>query len=139
MQIWDMPRALHHVKFVDGGSPLSDDPDYDPKDPKANEAVPVLFFDEANIISSIHRDDLGKKTDRRHYPVIDIDVPAMLVPSTTEGHSHLYINMEVPEESYFKLLEVLVECGIVEPGYSGASKKRGFGSVRIPGHKKEKT
>jgi hypothetical protein len=40
---------------------------------------------DAQVVSSEIYD-----TDR-HAPVLDIDVPAYLVPSSTPGHSHLYI------------------------------------------------
>ena len=35
-----------------------------------------------------------------HMPVLDFDVEAHLVPSSTPGHSHLYINHAVPWEKY---------------------------------------
>jgi hypothetical protein len=72
----------------------------------------------------------------RHLPVIDLDVESFLVPSSTPGHSHLYINKSVSREGLFEILDVLAKHGIVEPGYASASKRRGFSAVRHPRVKK---
>ncbi len=71
-----------------------------------------------------------------HYPVIDLDIPVNLLPSSKLGHSHLYINHPVTQEQLFKILDVLAECGIVEAGYVAASKARGYSAVRLPWVKK---
>ena len=67
-----------------------------------------------------------------HTPVLDIDVPAALVPSSTPGKHHLYLDVPMTWETYVKLLDVMAEAGILEPGYVGASKARGFTAVRLP-------
>jgi hypothetical protein len=72
-----------------------------------------------------------------HFPVIDLDVPVNLVPATTLGHTHLYINHPVSPEGLMEILEVLSKHGIVEEGYYQASKKRGFSAVRLPWVKKD--
>lgn len=72
-----------------------------------------------------------------HKPVLDIDLPVKVVPSTTKGHFHLYIDKEMSWKKYLKLLDVLVEVGIIEDGYAGASEQRGFTAVRLPWVKKE--
>lgn len=91
--------------------------------------VPTETLETANLISS----ELGYGF---HAPVIDLDVPHKLVPSTTEGHSHLYIDVPMGWEQYSKLLRVLAECGIIEQGYCDASLARHASYVRKPGHKK---
>jgi hypothetical protein len=68
-----------------------------------------------------------------HAPVIDIDHPCTVVPSAKPGHYHLFIDKEMTRVQYFKLLDVMVEVGIVEDGYVAAAKKNGFTGVRIPG------
>lgn len=73
-----------------------------------------------------------------HAPVIDLDLPCMLVPSTTPGHYHLYIDQIIPQEKFWKLLDALVEADLVEPGYASASKARGYSAVRAPHVKKNK-
>lgn len=76
---------------------------------------------------------------RKHMPVIDIDVKAFLIPSTTLGHSHLYIDHEVEWEDYIAMLKAMAKCGIVEPGYVSASEARGYTAVRLPWIKKQTT
>lgn len=67
-----------------------------------------------------------------HYPVLDLDLPVYVVPSSTPGHSHVYIDALLPWAKYCKLLDVLAECGLVEEGYVAASKARGHTALRLP-------
>lgn len=67
-----------------------------------------------------------------HRPVIDIDHRVTVVESSTAGHSHLYIDLMLPWADLVKLLEVMAEIGLVEPGYVSASKARGYTAVRLP-------
>lgn len=67
-----------------------------------------------------------------HRPVIDIDHVVKVVESSTSGHSHLFVDVVMPWEDVVKLLEVLAEIGLVEPGYVNASKARGYTAVRLP-------
>lgn len=73
-----------------------------------------------------------------HMPVLDIDWPVKYIPSTTQGHGHLMIGRPLKKDAYFKLLDALVEAGIVEKGFAESSKKRGYTSVRPPWVKKPK-
>ena len=68
-----------------------------------------------------------------HAPALDIDVPAYLVPSSTPGHSHLYIDVPMTWEQYVRLMEVLASVGVVETGYVNASVLRGASMLRRPG------
>lgn len=86
-------------------------------------------LDEATVMTSIVERKLGKGI---HKPVIDVDFPVVAVPSSTPGHSHLIIDKELTWEQYEKLLTVMVEVGLVEPGYLGASRERGHTAVRLP-------
>ena len=87
---------------------------------------------DATAISSDIPDKPG-----RHYPVIDIDVPVVLVPSSTPGHSHLYINHEMSWDDFKTLLFALTEAGVVEMGYTNATIDRGRADVRLPWVQKE--
>jgi hypothetical protein len=71
-----------------------------------------------------------------HKLVIDLDLPAQLIPSSTPGHFHLYVDHEIDESAYFALLAALEAAGLIEPGYLGASEARGFSAVRLPWVKK---
>lgn len=75
--------------------------------------------------------------DGWHTVMLDIDQPVRLVPSTTPGHWHLYIDVAMPWWRYRYLLKALKIAGIIEDGYYRASVKRGFTSLRLPWVKKE--
>lgn len=116
-----------------------------PEPQSAVDCILVDSLDQANVVSSRQRkssftyNEAAKKgedifTDRGqlHTPVLDIDIPATLIPSSTPGKNHLYLNTPMTWEDYCKLLDVMAEVGILEPGYVSASKKRGFTAVRLP-------
>jgi len=86
---------------------------------------------ESHVISS---EIYGSKM---HKPVIDIDVPIRVYPSSTLGHFHLYIDHEMTWWQYRRLLRALVRAGLVEKGYAEVSGKRGGTHVRLPWVKKE--
>ena len=67
-----------------------------------------------------------------HGPVLDLDYEAHLEPSSTPGHHHLYLEKNITWQQYLKLLSVMAEIGLIEPGYFEASKKRGYTTVRLP-------
>lgn len=83
----------------------------------------VATKEEANLVSSFTERGL-------HKPVIDLDVPARLVPSKTPGHFHLYIDVEMDFDDYSELLYALSKCGIVEPNYAAAANMAGMSFVR---------
>ena len=72
-----------------------------------------------------------------HTVMLDLDVPARLIPSTTPGHSHLYIDVPMSWSRYKHLLWALKAACVIEPGYYQASVRRGFTSLRLPWIKKE--
>lgn len=68
-------------------------------DGAVDEGVDASITAGANVVSS-------ERVDSKYHAVLlDLDVPAYLVPSTTPGHSHLYIDVAVPKSDYFSLLE----------------------------------
>lgn len=91
-------------------------------------------IDTANLITS--RVD---GFEDKHRPVIDLDLPAKLIPSTTPGHFHLYIDKDMTWSEYDRLLSVMVEVGLVEPGYVEVSRERGYTGVRLPWVRKPTT
>lgn len=110
----------------------------------ANDSAVIDGFDEgvrewaevgqgANLVSSLRRDTFIE----RHAVILDLDVPAYLVPSSTEGHSHLYIDVKCSREDYFNLLHALADCGVIEEGYARASEAKGATFLRLPWVKKE--
>lgn len=89
------------------------------------QAVPdmVETHDEANLISSW----LG---DGFHAPALDLDIPHQYVPSSTEGHGHLFLDVELTPKQYRKLLDVLLECGIIQKGFHAQFKRCGATFLR---------
>lgn len=93
------------------------------------DSPPVQFNGEI-ITSEAGVDDRRGRT--LHAPVIDLDCRAWVVPSPTPGNFHLYIDKLVEHDKYMDLLDAFANCGIIEPGYAGVSKERGYSAVRLP-------
>lgn len=64
----------------------------------------------ANLVGS-------RTTDGKHMPTLDIDVPLRLIPSSTPGHSHLYIDVEMSWWRYRRLLRQLYKARLIEKGF----------------------
>lgn len=96
----------------------------------------TTYTEEASVLTSAVSTTEGIHLDL-HKPVLDIDFPVVALPSSTPGHSHLYIDKAMPWDDYEKLLVVLVEIGLLEEGYLGASRMRHYTAVRAPWVKKE--
>ena len=71
--------------------------------------------------------------------VLDIDYRAHLIPSSTEGHFHLILEVPdgIPHNDYMDLLDVLGKYNVVELGYAAASRDRGHSDIRLPWVKKK--
>lgn len=80
---------------------------------------------DARLVSS-------KLPSGKHLFAVDIDMPAALVPSSTKGHYHLYIDHEMTWETYERLLLALADAGLIEHGYADASISRGATHLRTP-------
>ncbi len=117
------PRTLHVANLESS--------DYDPSADREATIDP----DKADVISSLMWDtQVGEGA--QHFPVLDLDIPAYLLPSSTEGHSHLYLDVQLDDARFWALCDALAEAGILEPGYVSACKARGYTSVRLPWVKK---
>jgi hypothetical protein len=104
--------------------------DYD-----SDENLKIAPVEKAHLVSSeVHVP--GKRA--QHSVVLDIDIPATLVPSTTAGHHHLYIDAAMSWRDYKNLLKALSRAGVIEPGFANASIRRKHSSVRVPWLKKQK-
>lgn len=104
------------------------------------DAESLRDIDLVTSLADIGRGGVGHTDNMystQHYPVIDIDIPIKVVPSSTPGHSHLYINTMLSYREYYKLLTVLAELGIVEWGYLYVFEQRGYSAVRPPWIKKK--
>lgn len=93
-------------------------------------------FFEIGKLPATHEDATAVTSelpDGSHMPVIDLDLTCMLVPSTQEGHFHLYINKPMEWEKFVAILTALADAGVVGEGYLRYTKKRGYATVRYPG------
>lgn len=89
------------------------------------------FWDDRTIQATID------KAKGKHRILLDLDVPHTYVPSTTNGHGHLIIDVPQDWDTYMKLLLLLRDMGVLQYGYVDASGKRGETWLRAPGIKKE--
>jgi hypothetical protein len=98
--------------------------------------------DEEKVVANVYGSRVDPiypgDTQEWHAPALDIDFPARLLPSSTEGHFHLYLDKIMYWEDYAKLLRVMAEVGILEQGYVTASLERKMTCLRKPGLVKPK-
>jgi hypothetical protein len=87
-------------------------------------------YQESQIISS----EIG---NGKHAPTLDIDYSAKLVPSSTEGHFHLYLDKEISWKDYKRVLKAMAKAGLIEEGYATISIKRKGTHLRLPWEKKK--
>lgn len=94
-----------------------------------DEIIQPADWEEANLIAS----SIKGTDSQMHKPILDIDLPCVLLPSSTKGHFHLFIDRPLSRELYLKLLEVLCECGIIGRGNVQQLKERECTTIRKPG------
>lgn len=80
----------------------------------------------ANLVSSRCRSGA-------HAPAIDVDFPAHLVPSSTPGHAHLYIDKHLTWRQYRALLWGLYRSGLIDQSVLWRSVDRQATYLRPPG------
>ena len=126
----EVPGKIDRMtRFVTGLDESSDAPTFQHEDFSTGN----LSF--ANLLTSEPADPFIREAGM-HAPVIDLDFPCELIPSSTEGHFHLVLDRLIPAEAYFTLLDAMVAAGLVEPGYAGSSRSRGYSAIRLPWIKK---
>lgn len=131
MKYADLPRWLRQRyeqlrlwKGIDWDADYDDEDNFETGDSRLASMLPG-----AEAVSSKWR-KTGDGYD--HMILIDLDVQAALIPSSTSNHSHLYIDNEVKWEDYLNLLRAMQKCGIVEEGYVNATEQRGEAFLRLP-------
>ena len=72
----------------------------------------------------------------KHLPALDIDHTVRVIPSSTEGHYHLYIDVPMSWWRYRQLLRALWKSGVIEKGYYRQSVARKATHLRLPWVKK---
>jgi hypothetical protein len=96
----------------------------------AERREPGSYLSESELVSSMCKDGW-------HMPALDIDFPAALIPSSTYGHFHLYLNKRMPWWKYKRLLRALAQAGIIEWGYYRLSRDRKQSFLWRPGLPKQ--
>jgi hypothetical protein len=112
-------------------------PGQDSSDPDQPVSRHATELEKAQTWSSELVDAEGNRTGY-HTVMIDIDHPVRVVPSSTEGHYHLYIEIPIKEQPYFDLLRALAVAGVIEWGYYEASRARGGTHLRLPWVQKDR-
>lgn len=79
---------------------------------------------------------MGCEPTGMHSVLLDIDMPAALIPSSTEDHYHLYIDKKMSWRQYKRFLRAMMKAGIIEKGYYKVSVKRKATQLRLPWIKK---
>lgn len=116
-------------------------PDLSQSSSQAMPVHPTTNFEVVNAmrVLGVKANCVGSKLadgSNLHAPTLDIDLPCRLVPSSTPGHFHLYIDKAMTWAQYVRLLNVMADVGILEPNYVAASIRDGATILRRPGVKK---
>lgn len=96
-------------------------------------SIPIVVEKDpvkANLVSS----RIGES--KYHSPVLDVDMPCQVLPSSSPGHHHLYIDHPMEWDTYRLLLQSMAQAGLLEWGFVSSSVERGFSAVRTPWVKK---
>lgn len=94
---------------------------------RAEEDREASDADDWNLVSS---HVLGTKLQA---PIIDLDFRHRYIPSTHDGHGHLYLDVPVRKWRWLALMIGLYLGGAVEQGYFWWSMRRGANFMRRPG------
>lgn len=124
---WAVTNKLFRAKLKPGLGKQSFDPSWN------DERTPATVED-ANLISSEVFEVDGTKF---HQPLLDLDMRAQIIPSSTPGHGHLYIDKILAHDAYHKLLTALRDAGIIEHGIVEQFERHGATTLRLPHIKKE--
>lgn len=95
------------------------------EDRKRIPAGSIYSSQPANLISSI-------TDDGKQMPILDMDFPHRIIPSSTPGHTHLYIDVPMSNWKWFWLMWGLYQAGVIELGFFVWSIRRGGNFVRTP-------
>lgn len=87
----------------------------------------MVAGDDGNLWSSLN-------TDGGHTPVLDLDLPARLIPSWTAGHFHLVIDgVSMSWDQYERFLTICAEVGIISKKYLAHCLQRKMSMIRKAG------
>ena len=137
------PPAINgqYLLFVDFEKTRNTDDGYDHDAAPLRERIvpPGDFHSATSAIATDPGELCPDLRSKKHRVVLDLDMPAAVISSSTPGHGHLYIDHELSWDEYVRLMDVMAEVGLLERGYVAASKRRGFTTVRLPWVRKGET
>jgi hypothetical protein len=114
----------------------SGDIDFAGDDSNMEELNPDRLLSEKPLAESNSVSSYIKGASRHgagwHRPTLDLDIPCLLIESSTPGHFHLYIDKPMPWDAYEKLLNCLADVGILQQGFVDVSIKRKRTWLRTP-------
>jgi hypothetical protein len=96
--------------------------------------TPMLTGHALALADTLELAGLGVRGVSRNADAVTVtfSARAFVIPSSTPGHGHLYVDRAMHWSMYQKLLNELVDQNVLEPGYVGASEARGWTCVRLP-------
>lgn len=97
-----------------------------------DEELAIADWTDANLVTSRYEGE-GIET---HALLLDLDVEHIYVPSSTEGHGHLYVNLKLTRTEWERVMRELAAVGVISAGYRHHSARRGYASLRPPWVKK---
>lgn len=77
----------------------------------------------------IYGSDVG---DGRHLAMFDIDIDALLIPSRTPGHHHLYFDKTLTFKQYAKVMRAMADAGLIDKQWYKMAKLRKETFLRVP-------
>lgn len=97
-----------------------------------SDAADLVPEDKANLVTSLLKEDPAFDFGQGplHAPAIDLDFPARLVPSSTEGHFHLFIDSKLTWPQYVCLLTGFLMAGLIQKRWYQAAMARGYSALR---------
>jgi hypothetical protein len=100
------------------------------------DSVPT--YDEANLLTSRLRSQIGdtEAIGQMHYILLDLDDMDVELVESSSGNHHLYIKHAITTSELDKLVAVLEEIGLIEPGIKRGWDERKALCLRKPGVKK---
>lgn len=79
----------------------------------------------ANLIAS-------ECDDGMHAPIFDLDYGAYLIPSSTPGNSHLYIEKKITWAQYENILKAFEAAGLIQEGWVRTARRDKRAYLRLP-------
>jgi hypothetical protein len=128
------PRQLYDLDYLRDGRER-------PADMRDENLVPVDDPSAAALATSRIRPGVTSVdgglvgSTEEHLPCFDLDFPfgSIKALKSASGNTHLYFNVPMEWPDVVKLLTVMGEVGLLQPGYVKACIAQGMTRLRMPG------